>query len=52
MAQTVALRALVAVMVWIAPSLLLAQTTPTGIIRGTVVDTAGRPIENADVSVE
>jgi hypothetical protein len=52
MAQTVGLRLLLAALVWMAPSRVPAQTTPSGIIRGTVVDSAGRPIENADVSVE
>ncbi|MCC6242644.1 MAG: carboxypeptidase regulatory-like domain-containing protein [Gemmatimonadaceae bacterium] len=31
---------------------LVAQETPRGIVRGTVVDATGRPIENADVFVE
>jgi uncharacterized membrane protein len=52
MAQAIAVRALLAAVLCLAPSLLMAQTTPSGVIRGTVVDTAGRPIENADVSVE
>ena len=39
-------------LLWAAATSLQAQTSAPGVIRGVIIDSAGRPIENVDVSVE